>query len=97
MSNSQLSAVQPISRDASAPVRRSKLSRILENWPILVLVSLFWVVAMIFISIFADFLAPTTINATDLLNRLHPPIFMGGTIDHILGTDEVGRDMLSRL
>lgn len=78
-------------------MNRSRLGRILENWPILVLIALLWVVAMTFISVFADLLAPTTINATDLLNRLHPPVFMGGTMDHVLGTDAVGRDMLSRL
>jgi len=36
-------------------------------------------------------------DAIDLVNRLHPPIGWGGSWAHILGTDELGRDILSRL
>lgn len=39
--------------------------------------------------------APTT---QDLLNRLAPPAFLSdGTADHLLGTDELGRDLLTRV
>lgn len=33
----------------------------------------------------------------DLLNTLQPPAFAGGTWDHPLGTDKLGRDLLSQL
>jgi peptide/nickel transport system permease protein len=33
----------------------------------------------------------------DLLNTLEPPAFSGGTWDHPLGTDKLGRDLLSQL
>jgi peptide/nickel transport system permease protein len=36
-------------------------------------------------------------NLTSLLDRLRPPAFAGGTPSHLLGTDHLGRDLLSRL
>ena len=34
----------------------------------------------------------------DIRHRLAPPAWMeGGTPDHLLGTDQVGRDLLSRM
>ena len=32
-----------------------------------------------------------------LRDRLEPPLWAGGTVDHILGTDRLGRDVLSRI
>jgi peptide/nickel transport system permease protein len=78
-------------------VRRSRLRRLRETWPPLVVIAIVWVLTMALVSIFADTLAPTTINATDLRNRLMPPVLFGGDWAHPLGTDELGRDMLSRL
>ena len=45
----------------------------------------------------ADVLAPHDPSFIDLPARLVPPVFDGGTWDHPLGTDDVGRDILSRL
>lgn len=36
-------------------------------------------------------------NAQVLTERLTPPILFGGNADHVLGTDQLGRDMLLRL
>jgi peptide/nickel transport system permease protein len=52
-----------------------------------------WVIAMIVVAILADVLAPYAITKMDLSNRLAGP----GTPGHWLGTDELGRDVLSRL
>ena len=52
---------------------------------------------MVLIAIFAPLIAP---HAPDVQYRdalLQPPVFQGGTWDYILGTDAVGRDILSRL
>jgi peptide/nickel transport system permease protein len=35
--------------------------------------------------------------AIDLPDRLMPPVFAGGSPAHLLGTDQLGRDMLSRI
>jgi len=54
-------------------------------------------VAMI-MAIFAPLLAPYPYDQIALTDRLMPPAFMeGGSTAHILGTDLVGRDILSRL
>ncbi len=45
----------------------------------------------------ADVLAPHDPSFVDLSARLVPPVFDGGTWDHPLGTDDVGRDIFSRL
>ena len=42
-------------------------------------------------------LAPYHFTALDLRARLLPPVFMGGSWAHALGSDELGRDVLSRL
>ena len=49
-------------------------------------------------AIFAPWVAPHDPYLGTLSNRLTPPIWQdGGTMEHILGTDKLGRDMLSRI
>lgn len=43
------------------------------------------------------FLAPYDQQEIDLVNSLQPPVLWGGSWSHPLGTDELGRDMLTRL
>jgi peptide/nickel transport system permease protein len=52
-----------------------------------------WLAAMVLIAFFADLLRPYGITAMDLRARLSLP----GNPPHLLGTDELGRDVLSRL
>lgn len=77
-----------------APPRRALLARLrLPRLPIAVALALAWVVAMVLIAIFADQIAPHGYTTLDLKNRLAGP----GNPVHWLGTDELGRDVLSRL
>ena len=50
------------------------------------------VVAVLFVALFAPWLAPHPYDATDLLNAWAPPDAV-----NLLGTDKLGRDILSRL
>lgn len=52
---------------------------------------------LVLVAVFAPYLAPHNPYAQDLLARMQPPVFMGGTWNHPLGTDHLGRDYLSRL
>lgn len=52
---------------------------------------------IVLIAIFAPLLAPHDPYKQSLVARLKPPVWMGGTEKHLLGTDALGRDMLSRL
>lgn len=52
----------------------------------------------VFIAIFADVLAPHSPTVQDRAAFLQPPFWQeGGTTEYLLGTDAVGRDILSRI
>jgi len=56
------------------------------------------VLCVIIISIFGRSFAPFDPEAINLESRLMPPAFMsGGSSDYLLGTDPMGRDILSRI
>lgn len=48
-------------------------------------------------AILGPMLIPISATEQDLLGRLQPPVFAGGSWDHPLGTDGLGRDLLARL
>ena len=59
----------------------------------LVVIGVFFIVA-----IFGEVIAPYDYNAQDLLARFTPPAWLeGGTPKYLLGTDNLGRDILSRM
>ena len=54
--------------------------------------------SILFVAVFADWLAPYDPQIGSLRARFRPPVFQtGGSWEHVLGTDHLGRDMLSRL
>ena len=56
------------------------------------------IIALILVALFAPLLAPHDPYAQSLAKRLLPPVWeQGGQWSHLLGTDHVGRDYLSRL
>lgn len=62
--------------------------------PFLVTVGIVWLALMVIVAVGADFLRPYSITAFDLKARLTGPF---ESFAHPLGTDELGRDVLSRL
>jgi peptide/nickel transport system permease protein len=55
------------------------------------------VVLGVLAAIFAPLIAPYDPTEQNLFNRLAEPTFLGGESGHVLGTDELGRDVLSRV
>lgn len=52
---------------------------------------------MVAVSILAPLIAPYDFATQNLARRLRPPVFWGGEWSYPLGTDHLGRDILSRL
>src|SRR2546426_9561708 len=50
------------------------------------------------VAIFANVITPYNPEIGSLGDRFHPPVWQaGGSAEHLLGTDHLGRDVLSRL
>lgn len=81
-------------RIAGGPGRYVRLTR---KYPPLVVGAAAFIGFALLVAIFADLLAPYHYTTQDLANRLRPPAFLGGLAQYLLGTDELGRDILSRL
>jgi peptide/nickel transport system permease protein len=81
----------------AAPPPASALRAFLRRYPPLVILTAAFIVAVLIVSAAAEWIAPFHYTTQDLANRLQPPAFLGGLARYPLGTDELGRDMLSRL
>ena len=75
--------------------RRARLRSRLGDTPLIPLIIL---ATIAFTAIFADVLAPHNPEVGSLTARFRPPFWQaGGSTDHVFGTDQLGRDVLSRL
>ncbi len=66
----------------------------------LTLVALVFLLVLVFCAVFAPLVAPFDPEAQSLMMRNQPPMTSpesGGALPHLLGTDQLGRDLLSRL
>jgi peptide/nickel transport system permease protein len=91
----ELAAVGEASAAAFAeePAALRRLLRL--RWGIAAAVVMLLIVAS---AVFAPFIAPHDPLAVNIRHRLGPPAWMaGGVAEHLLGTDQVGRDLLSRM
>ncbi|MQW07401.1 ABC transporter permease subunit [Sinorhizobium meliloti] len=88
-----MASVDLAERSPLAGWLRGSLSFLRRKLPLSVAFGFLWLAAMIVIALFAGYLRPYDITAMDLTSRLSAP----GTLKHWLGTDELGRDVLSRL
>jgi peptide/nickel transport system permease protein len=61
------------------------------------LIGLCGLTLVVTVAVFAPLIAPHDPLQQNLSNTLAPPVWNGGTVHHILGTDSLGRDILSRL
>ncbi|SEO45260.1 ABC transporter permease [Amycolatopsis saalfeldensis] len=80
----------------TARARRGAVRAVLRNR--LGLVAVIVLAVMVLVAVFAPLIAPYDPGAQDLLVRLRPPAWTAaGDSSHLLGTDQLGRDILSRL
>ena len=75
--------------------RRDKVNYELRHLPWIPLII---IGGMVFAAVFAPIIAPYSPTKQTLRDKLLPPAWQeGGTTEHLLGTDILGRDILSRL
>ncbi len=91
-----LAEVNGAGRPAGSVSLPGSLRRLVRlRWGVAASVILLAIVAS---AIFAPAIAPHDPLAVNISHRLAPPVWMeGGTPQHVLGTDQVGRDLLSRV
>jgi peptide/nickel transport system permease protein len=76
--------------------RRARWLRTLLRSPVGLLGAVL-VLLTVIIALAAPIIAPYDPNAFNFQARLQPPTWLGGEGQHLLGTDQLGRDLLSRL
>ena len=87
---------------ASAEFRRRSATQTAVTYviasPTVVKLAMLWLAVILFIAVTARWIMPYDYQQTALLSRLLPPGATGTSGDfHLLGTDHLGRDLLSRL
>lgn len=78
------------------PKRSNRLLRSLLQSPV-GLLGFVLVFSAFFIALLAPWIAPHDPAAFNLQGRLLPPVWLGGEPAYLLGSDQLGRDVLSRL
>lgn len=73
-------------------VRRLGLDR-----PWIVILAAAYLVVVVLVALFAPLLQPYEHTAQDLFEMRNPPVFLGGDWRYVLGSDDLGRDVLSRV
>jgi peptide/nickel transport system permease protein len=97
MTQAQQTLTIPSSAQTSEVARRTSPFQLTRGTPFSIWLCLGVIAVFLLCGLLADLLAPHDPTAQNLRARLQPPVFAGGTSDHILGTDALGRDVLSRL
>jgi peptide/nickel transport system permease protein len=76
-----------------SPLKRFLMGR---RWFLLIPLSI--ITVMVTTAVLAEFLTPYSSTEISLANRLRPPFWeKGGSLSHPLGTDPMGRDLLTRM
>ena len=79
-----------------ASVQKSSLFDRFRSAPPSIQTCILLMLLMVLAAVFAPYVAPFDPNQTSMLERNDPPSWMGGKSGHLLGTDQLGRDVLSR-
>jgi len=73
------------------------MKRFISHMPVWIKICCLVFILISLAALLANVLTPYDPNANSLTERNLPPVFMGGTMAHIFGTDELGRDIFSRI
>jgi ABC-type dipeptide/oligopeptide/nickel transport system permease subunit len=100
--NTVQEADNPLLAADDAPALAAQRGRRASQWKTLTsnktaLAGAVYLTLMVMLAIFAPLVAPHDPVETNLIVNFSPPMFFGGTSEHVLGTDQLGRDMLSRI
>lgn len=76
---------------AASPIPRRKSCGLWRWWPVGI------IVLVVLVAVLAPWLAPYDPNQQNLLGRLKPPGTVSRSFHYWLGSDELGRDLLSRV
>lgn len=85
-----------IAASGSVVEEKQRLAAFFQAWPPAVIFAIAWLLLMMLVAILAPLITPYDFMAVDVHARLKPPAFFGGSLSHLLGTDQLGRDVLSR-
>ena len=88
--NVKSAAAEPVVRHKKRSQLKEVWGRLLRNK--LAVVSLVVIVLLALVAIFADYIAPYDYKTVDIMNRFQFP-----SLQHPMGTDNLGRDLLSRM
>lgn len=89
-----MSAADPISGDMAAIAAKPARS---PAMPLSIKLAVGFLLLVVLVSLLAPLIAPYDFATQNLARRLRPPVFWGGEWAYPLGTDHLGRDILSRL
>tara|TARA_B100001971_G_scaffold213797_1_gene248319 strand:+ start:3870 stop:4766 length:897 start_codon:yes stop_codon:yes gene_type:complete len=83
---------------AIKPVKASLLPKVLAGLEGAPYIPLFIIVVFVLCAILANLITTQDAYSVQLPNRLIPPFWLeGGSLNHLLGTDPLGRDILTRI
>jgi len=83
---------------AIKPVKASLLPKVLAGLEGAPYIPLFIIVVFVLCAILANLITTQDVYSVQLPNRLIPPFWLeGGSLNHLLGTDPLGRDILTRI
>src|SRR5262245_34025711 len=97
-------AVEPVGQLAEPVVRLPEatagpvVERAWDRWGRLPWFPMVVLGTFVVMALFGPWIAPLDPEQPDLVARLSPPAWVdGGSAQHVLGTDRLGRDVLSRI
>ena len=89
-----------MSTNGATPMSTEGATRMSGMWPLLrrprIAFGVFVALVLVIMALAAPLVAPHDPLSQELRNPFADPVWSGGSVEHLLGTDSLGRDLLSR-